>query len=297
MYDSFRATAATDSNPMAKFYPLAQTGYLGLQRMGDQRGDQKDDQCFPSMAIPAPALMSPAGTICNQSQHSPDRYRSTRPGTIDIFAWPQSLGLAGGLREVCKPLGCSERVHSRWALLRREYALACAYVIPERIHGVGVISGMGPWQGFKTGDGMPWQRHLSWRFCKYGGDAAVQVIFKALLRTKRRVLAGNFTATGEVRDLDLAHIQVRAFVKKLRKDLDKDHPSVKECTESKLIAFIHGAAGFAHESRLNTRPWGFRISRPRARNFPWKSRHQLPSMECRISGGEAAREQARSVHR
>jgi pimeloyl-ACP methyl ester carboxylesterase len=55
------------------------------------------------------------------------------------------------------------------------YALACAYAIPERLKGVGVVAGTGPWQGFKTTEGMPWPRRIRRLFCKYGGEAAVRV--------------------------------------------------------------------------------------------------------------------------
>jgi pimeloyl-ACP methyl ester carboxylesterase len=54
------------------------------------------------------------------------------------------------------------------------YALACAYAIPERMQGVGVMAGLGPWQGFKTTERMPWGRRINWFFAKYGGEAAVK---------------------------------------------------------------------------------------------------------------------------
>lgn len=68
-----------------------------------------------------------------------------------------------------------------------------------------------------------------------------------MLDVMQVLLAENLTSTGNVRDPSRAHSQIRTFVEELKKKTnDDEHPSVKRFTESRMTAFVQGAAGVAY---------------------------------------------------
>lgn len=141
------------------------------------------------------------------------------------------------------------------------YALACAYVMPERLQGVGVITSIAPWQDFrKTTEHMYWGGFKNWLIAKYGGEAGATALWKDTLSAIQETAAGNLTEKGEVRNLALAHLRIQWWRESLEKEfIDKKDPILEDYTESMMVAFLQGPAGYANEFKLSTRSWGLDV--------------------------------------
>lgn len=131
------------------------------------------------------------------------------------------------------------------------YALACAYAIPDRLSGVGLLASAGPWN---TPAGM---KDVSWLgYCTYLGTnyvpGAFTVFMDGIVGATRWIVK---TAT------------VTRWLNQWLKSLEKQGESESEdmdITRKRLLgivfeAFRHGSAGLVHEARLLTHDWGFRF--------------------------------------
>jgi pimeloyl-ACP methyl ester carboxylesterase len=129
------------------------------------------------------------------------------------------------------------------------YSLACAYALPrDRLKGAGVLMGSGPW-------------HLGTRGTLLIGRVAWNLwawapwTFKAVY---------DRTAVPAARDKDPGRLD-RIWGQAMERMREKDQrvfedEGVRSLTvECLRAAFIGGAEGPAHEVRLLTRDWGFRI--------------------------------------
>jgi pimeloyl-ACP methyl ester carboxylesterase len=119
------------------------------------------------------------------------------------------------------------------------YALSCAYAIPERLHSISIISGMGPFIYHESMKGkamlIPKQIGIIRRLIAWG--------LKASATKNPEKLKENIFKT-----LPKADIEYLSLPGKMEYLID----IFKEC-------FRQGLRGYLHEAKLYRRNWGFRI--------------------------------------
>jgi pimeloyl-ACP methyl ester carboxylesterase len=125
------------------------------------------------------------------------------------------------------------------------YALACARFLGERLHAVGVASGMGPVTGRDRLEGMLRLNRLGLRLGRRAGWLS-PLIFATIAPVFR-------TMPGRV----VAHLAARAAPP------DREFFENPRCRtvfrEALREAFRRGSRGPAHEALLYCRPWDFRL--------------------------------------
>ena len=120
------------------------------------------------------------------------------------------------------------------------YALACAYAIPNKLHSVSIISGMGPFIYQESMDG------------------------KAMYIPKQIALLRKLIAwglmTGAKKDPD----KLKANIIKTLPETDIEYLSLPGKMEGLIEVFnecfMQGLRGYLHEAKLYRKNWGFRIS-------------------------------------
>lgn len=129
------------------------------------------------------------------------------------------------------------------------YALACAYAIPDRVGGVGMLASAGPWT---TPAGM---RDVSWlSYFTYLGTRYVPGGFRLFadgVAGTARWLVNTATVT---RWLD-------QWLKSLKKEGETESEDIdsrrKRLLEIMFEGFAQGSAGLVHEAKLLSNDWGF----------------------------------------
>jgi len=151
------------------------------------------------------------------------------------------------------------------------YALACAYALPERVHGAAVLCGAGPADaeealktmtplnrlGFSIGRFTPWPlwRLLVWYFYRMGYENPAYLFERG---AKDRPKADTEVLNG---------------------------PGVLElCYASQSDALRQGTRGFALEARLIVCPWGFRLEDIRVPVHIW---HGTEDVDTPVAMGKA----------
>jgi pimeloyl-ACP methyl ester carboxylesterase len=126
------------------------------------------------------------------------------------------------------------------------HALACAYVMPERVKAVGVVSGVGPPGSFESMKDTPF---WSWLAFTLGRYLPWPVWYRVFSRIYRDAAADPSKAIDHDRDSRTA-----------RDNEVFDRPDIREtCIRSDLEAFKHGLPAFAWDAWLITHPFGFKL--------------------------------------
>lgn len=136
------------------------------------------------------------------------------------------------------------------------YVLACAYALPERITAASILSGPSPVDapgatqnmtalnrfGLSTGRFIPWPL---WR-----------ILIWVFYHRRRDDPAANMArGTGHRPSADEVHVS---------------RPEIRDaCIQSEVEAFKPGLRGLAWDSRLLTRPWGFRLEDIKVPVYLW----------------------------
>ncbi len=125
------------------------------------------------------------------------------------------------------------------------YAAACAYRIPQRLTGVAMVCGVGPFDAPEATRGMMRLNRILFRLSRYS-KTAPRLILASMARQIRR-------------DPARALAQMRAIMPEPdRRSLDG--PGVAEhFMASALEALRQGSRPAGLESQLYARPWGFRL--------------------------------------
>jgi pimeloyl-ACP methyl ester carboxylesterase len=129
------------------------------------------------------------------------------------------------------------------------YALACAYAIPERLHSVSIISGMGPF------------------------DYQESMIGKAMLVPKQNRFVRRLIALGLKAGAMKSPDKLKEKIKKTLPAADIKYLSQPN-KMSLLIdifndCFSQGLKGYLYEAKLYRRKWGFNISEINTNVYLW----------------------------
>ena len=129
------------------------------------------------------------------------------------------------------------------------YALACAYTLPQdRLHGVGIVAGVGPWQA--STKGMLLIGRIMWNLWAWAPWT-----FKAIYEK-------SWVKVAQDPDPDKMNQMWGKAMEKMRGKDRKlfENETVRKCTvEALRAAFVQGVDGAAHEAKLITIPWGFKL--------------------------------------
>jgi pimeloyl-ACP methyl ester carboxylesterase len=129
------------------------------------------------------------------------------------------------------------------------YALACAYALPpDRLHGVGILAGVGPWQAGTKG--MPLVGRMMWNLWAWAPWTFKAIFERSWVRAARDP------------DPDRLNQMCNKAMDWMREKDRKlfENETVAKCTVEMLrAAFVQGVDGAAHEARLLTTPWGFEV--------------------------------------
>jgi pimeloyl-ACP methyl ester carboxylesterase len=136
------------------------------------------------------------------------------------------------------------------------HALACAYILPDRVRAVAVLSGGGPPDAPGVTEGMNLLNKFGFTFGRY----IPWPIFRLLIWFFFHENAA-----------DPANIIQRETGKRARTDDEVFAiPEIREnCIQSDVEAFRQGLPGFAWEIHLITRPWGFSIDKIKVPVYLW----------------------------
>lgn len=193
------------------------------------------------------------GSICSEAAHRagvrlicPDRpgygLSDPKPNRL-LLQWPDDI------TQLADALGLS-----RFAVCGISgggpHVAACAYKIPERLTGVGIISGAGPF-GLTAGT-TPKLRGVMRLLARYPGSVrpVVWLIVRALTRWPDATVK-RLTATKVIPDQEAL----------------RDHGEAYKLDT--LEAFRQGASGFVGDLTILARPWGFRLEDIAVPVFLW----------------------------
>jgi pimeloyl-ACP methyl ester carboxylesterase len=136
------------------------------------------------------------------------------------------------------------------------YALACAHELPERVTGVGVVSGVGPHEAPGATEGMRWQNRVGFRL-----GARVPALARLAMRSMERQLRRDPERTVNA----VAQAMGAADAEIVRR------PEVRELLADVLVeAFRQGSRGPALDVVLLGGPWGFRLGEIRPPVLLWQ---------------------------
>lgn len=152
------------------------------------------------------------------------------------------------------------------------YALACARLLPkDRLTAVGVLAGAPVWDNGVRTEGVPWYSRLCYLAANYW-PSGLRVMSDCFVVVVRWLMTTN--PVEKRIDAWLEALTRAKAAKEDKKDVEKvpltaeTHPDESQVTPStaqrrrRLMSlifegFAQGSAGFVHEARLLTRPWGF----------------------------------------
>jgi pimeloyl-ACP methyl ester carboxylesterase len=171
------------------------------------------------------------------------------------------------------------------------YALACAYTLPQdRLHGVGIIAGVGPWQAGTKG--MLLVGRIMWNLWAWAPWT-----FKAIYEKSWVKVAQDPDPDKLNQMCDKAMETMREKDRRLF-----ENETIRKCTvEALRAALVQGVDGVAHEAKLLTTSWGFKVEDVKYKavklwygdedtNTPlWSGRYmaqRLPGSKLKVYPGE-----------
>ncbi len=154
------------------------------------------------------------------------------------------------------------------------YTLACAFALPDRVRAAAVLSGAGPFDAPGISDGMPPMNKFGLRVGRFLPWAVWQILVWFVFHRRAADPAAELTRGDGHRP--------PADDELLRKNEVR-----QACIESELEAFRPGLRGLAWDTRLLTRPWGFRLEDIRVPVYLWHGSDDdqaTPAMALYMSG-------------
>ena len=155
------------------------------------------------------------------------------------------------------------------------FVAACAYALPERVTTAAILSGAGPVDAPGALEGMRGLNRAGFVFGRYIPWSLWRVLIWLFFRKGRE---------------DPASVFERGAKSRPASDVDVFHrPEVLEvCYASGAEGFRNGTRGYAWETRLLVRPWGFRLEDIRIPVYLWHGTkdHETPVSMARYVAGK-----------
>jgi len=136
------------------------------------------------------------------------------------------------------------------------YVSACAYALPDRVTAAAILSGAGPMDTPNATQGMTAMNKFGLTVGRFIPWPFWRLLIWAIYRCRRDDPAAAM-------DRETGH-------RPAADDVQIERPEVREvCLQSEGEAFRPGLRGLAWDTRLLTRPWGFRLEDIRVPVYLW----------------------------
>lgn len=148
------------------------------------------------------------------------------------------------------------------------FVAACALFIPERLHGVAIVSGMAPLDNsLATSSLTSGQRLINKMIKRFPWIASLMMKFTAMMLNHPFMLK-----------------QMLRQLPRVDQDVFRDLQQSKEVIEATKEAFRNGIAGSASEIILTLKPWGFNLENIKFPITIWQGKmdKQAPEMHAKL---------------